>query len=85
MKLLFKFNLIFVLLAGTGLVLVAHVAYCFLMENATAQVTQQAELMMESAKATRDYTSEELKPLLAKIPRSRERIHSPNCACVWCY
>jgi protein-histidine pros-kinase len=68
LKLLLKFNLIFVLLAGTGLALVAHVAYRFLMENATSQVTQQAELMMESAKATRDYTSEELKPLLAKIP-----------------
>jgi protein-histidine pros-kinase len=68
LKLLLKFNLIFIVLAGTGLGLVAHFAYRFLTENATAQVTQQAELMMESAKATRDYTSEELKPLLAKIP-----------------
>lgn len=68
MKLLLKFNLIFVLLAGTGLAVVAHVAYRFLMDNATSQVMQQADLMMESAKATRDYTSEELKPLLAKIP-----------------
>lgn len=68
MKLLLKFNLIFVLLAGTGLALVSHVAYRFLMDNATSQVIQQAELMMQSAKATRDYTSEELKPLLAKIP-----------------
>jgi HAMP domain-containing protein len=67
-KLLLKFNLIFLVLVGSGLALVAHVAYNFLMENAKSQVVQQAQLMMESARATRDYTSEELKPLLAKIP-----------------
>lgn len=67
MKLLLKFNLIFLLLAGTGLALVANVAYRFLMQNAKAQVVQQAQLMMESARATRDYTSEELKPLLQKV------------------
>ena len=68
LKLLLKFNLIFLLLVGTGLALVAHVAYLFLMENAKSQVVQQAQLMMESARATRDYTSEELKPILSKIP-----------------
>lgn len=67
MKLLLKFNVIFVLLAGTGLAVVAHVAHQFLRENARAQVVQQAQLMMESARATRDYTSEELKPLLARV------------------
>ena len=67
MKLLLKFNLIFLLLAGTGLAMVAHVAYRFLMENAQAQVLQQAKLMMESARATRDYTSDELKPLLQQV------------------
>jgi HAMP domain-containing protein len=67
LKLLLKFNLIFLLLAGTGLAIVAHVAYRFLMENAKTQVVQQAQLMMESARATRDYTSEELKPLLSRV------------------
>lgn len=67
MKLLLKFNLIFLLLAGTGLALVAHVAYRFLRDNAEAQVLQQAKLMMESARATRDYTSDELKPLLQNV------------------
>jgi HAMP domain-containing protein len=66
-KLLLKFNIIFLLLAGTGLALVAHVAYRFLMQNAQGQVLQQAKLMMESARATRDYTSGELKPLLKKV------------------
>lgn len=67
MKLLLKFNLIFLLLVGSGLALVAHVAYRFLMENAKEETLQQAKLMMESARATRDYTSEELKPLLSKL------------------
>lgn len=67
MKLLLKFNLIFLLLAGTGLAVVAHVAYRFLMQNAQTEVLQQAKLMMESARATRDYTSDELKPLLQKV------------------
>jgi HAMP domain-containing protein len=67
-KLLLKFNLIFLVLVGSGLALVAHVAYRFLMENAKSQVVQQAQLMMESARATRDYTSEELKPLLNQLP-----------------
>ncbi len=67
MKLLLKFNLIFVVLAGIGLAIVAKISYSFLMENARSQVVQQAKLMMESARATRDYTSEELKPLLQKV------------------
>jgi HAMP domain-containing protein len=43
-------------------------AYSFLMRNAREQVLQQAELMMASAKSTRDYTSEQIKPLLLKNP-----------------
>jgi protein-histidine pros-kinase len=68
LKLLIKFNLIFIVLAGIGLTLVSRVAYGFLMANARTQIVQQAQLMMESARATRDYTTEELKPLLSKIP-----------------
>ncbi|MFL6302896.1 MAG: DUF3365 domain-containing protein [Candidatus Sulfotelmatobacter sp.] len=64
MKILAKFNLIFILLFGAGLFLVSRMAYDFLMENARSQVLKQAELMMASARSTRDYTSEELKPLL---------------------
>jgi protein-histidine pros-kinase len=65
MKILTKINLIFILIFGAGLFLVSRMAYDFLMENARSQVLQQAELMMASARSTRDYTSEELKPLLA--------------------
>jgi protein-histidine pros-kinase len=64
MKLLLKFDLILVAIIALGLAVVALVARSFLIDNAKAQVLQQAELMMESASSTRQYTSEELKPLL---------------------
>ncbi len=64
MKLLLKFNLILIVLVAVGLIVVSYVARSFLVENAKAQVLQQAELMMESASSTRQYTTEELKPLL---------------------
>ncbi len=66
MKLLAKFNLILFLLFGTGLYLVSYFAYEFLMQNARGQILQQAQLMVESARSTREYTSQELKPLLTK-------------------
>src|SRR3954468_18236991 len=68
MKLLMKFNLILLLLFGTGLFVVSYMARQFLLDNARTQVLQQAQLMVESARATRDYTSQELKPLLVRVP-----------------
>ncbi|HKO04972.1 MAG TPA: DUF3365 domain-containing protein [Candidatus Acidoferrales bacterium] len=68
MKLLAKFNLILILLFGSGMALISRLAYDFLKQNARAQVQQQAQLMMESARAMRDYTSEELEPLLVDVP-----------------
>jgi methyl-accepting chemotaxis protein len=74
MKLLAKFNLILVVLFGAGLFLVSHYAREFLMENARRQVLAQAQLMIESARATRDYTNTEVKPLLVKLPDQTEFI-----------
>jgi methyl-accepting chemotaxis protein len=68
MRLLTKFNLVLVVLFGISGFVIAHLAYQFLMRNAWTQVLQQAELMMASAKSTRDYTSEQVKPLLLKNP-----------------
>ncbi|HEX7158019.1 MAG TPA: signal protein, partial [Edaphobacter sp.] len=68
MKLLLKFNLISISLVAIGLAVVAWVAHSFLLENARRQVLQEAKLMMESASATRDYTTEELKPLIVTSP-----------------
>lgn len=69
MKLLARFNLIFIVIVLVGLSATFRFAYSVLMESAKAQVRQQAELMIESAKATRTYTSDELKPLLMQLPK----------------
>jgi protein-histidine pros-kinase len=68
MKLLTKFNLVLLVFFGISGFVISHLAYQFLMSNAREQVLQQAELMMASAKSTRDYTSEQIKPLLLKNP-----------------
>lgn len=64
MKLLTKFNLVLVVVFGLGLYLIAHYAYNFLMDDARQQVLQQAELMSSSASATKDYTDQQVSPLL---------------------
>src|SRR5581483_8726941 len=73
MKLLAKFNLILIALFGAGSLLVAYTAYQFLMRNARSQVIQQADLMIESARSTRQYTANELAPLLETIPAHQTR------------
>ncbi len=73
MKLLSKFNLMLVALFGAGSILIAITAYQFLMRNARSQVIQQAELMIESARSTRQYTSDELAPLLEALGEHENR------------
>ncbi len=68
MKLLTKFNIVLIIFFGAGGLLIAKLAKDFLLNNARDQVVQQAELMMASAKATRDYTNDQIKPLLLKNP-----------------
>jgi HAMP domain-containing protein len=65
MKLLTKFNLILLILFGLGGWLISHLAYNFLVAEARRQVVQEAELMMASARAVRDYTTSNLAPLLS--------------------
>jgi HAMP domain-containing protein len=66
MKLLAKFNLILGLVLGIGLGLAALVSYHLAEENARAEVVRQAQLMMQSMSSARDYTSNQIKPLLVK-------------------
>ena len=68
MKLLAKFNLLLIVVFGLGLFLISQNANKFLMEDARKQVLQQAGLMAASSRATRDYTEQELSPLLQKLP-----------------
>jgi protein-histidine pros-kinase len=64
MNLMMRFNLILLLLFGTAGVVVAYIAHGFLNNSARAVVLQQAELMMASAEAVREYTATNLEPLL---------------------
>lgn len=73
MKLLTKFNLILIVVFGAAGFLIAQLSYSFLIGNARREVLAQAELMMHSAKSVRDYTSNDLKPLLEKNPRHKIR------------
>jgi len=73
MRLLAKFNLILLSLFVPGLVLAAHFAHEFLIGSARAQVLQQAQLMVESARSTRDYTADQLSELLRTTPAAATR------------
>jgi HAMP domain-containing protein len=68
MKLLAKFNLLLIVVFGIGMVLIALNARSFLLEDAKRTVRNQAELMAASSKATRDYTDEEISPILENTP-----------------
>ena len=71
MKLLTKFNLILLVLFGTGGLIISQVAYTFLINNARREVMQEAQLMMASAKSVRDYTESNLAPLLKETPKHK--------------
>ena len=64
MKLIWKFNIV---LAGIFLVafaIAAYVAHYVLQANAKDEILRTARLMMEAAGASRDYTNQQIKPLL---------------------
>ena len=67
MKLLARFNLIFIVVFGLGTIVAVWVAYGFLRNDAKQQVLGQAKLMMETTLATRAYTTDQIKPLLQKV------------------
>jgi HAMP domain-containing protein len=73
MKLLARFNLIFLLVFGLGFGVTVWLADVFLRNEARARVLDQAKLMMETTLATRTYTSEQIKPLLVKEQRRDAR------------
>jgi len=73
MKLLTKFNLILIVVFGASGYLIAQLSYTFLMNNARREVMADAALMMQSAASVRDYTSDDLAPLLEKNPRHKIR------------
>jgi methyl-accepting chemotaxis protein len=73
MKLLTKFNLLLLVLFGTGGLIISQIIFSFLMSNARREVLQEANLMMASATSVRDYTSSNLGPLLRQNPEHQKR------------
>src|SRR5580698_10619495 len=64
MSLLVRINLIFGAALGAGALVLAYVCWSVLQANARHEVVREAGLMMDSALATRTYTSSEILPLL---------------------
>jgi HAMP domain-containing protein len=64
MKLLIKFNLVFVAVFAIGLVLSATVARQLLREDAQQEVVDRANLLMEKAVVASAYTATQIAPLL---------------------
>ncbi|MFO1434491.1 MAG: DUF3365 domain-containing protein [Candidatus Competibacteraceae bacterium] len=64
MKLRAKFNLMLILTFIFGLGLAALLSYHILQSNAREEVIQNARIMMESALGARNYTVQEIRPLL---------------------
>jgi len=65
MRLLVKFSAIFALIFCVGVAIIGWLSYRMMQENARTQVLNQARLMMQAARSVRDYTTLQLKPLLA--------------------
>jgi protein-histidine pros-kinase len=64
MKIIVKFNLVFTVVFLIGLAAAATVSHQLLQRNAREEIVQNARLLMETALATRAYTSTQVGPLL---------------------
>jgi protein-histidine pros-kinase len=72
MRLLLKFNLIFILVLGAGIAVTAVLAQRYLQSAAREQVVQEARLMMETISSTRIYTTKQVRPPL-EILQKRDK------------
>jgi HAMP domain-containing protein len=75
--LLTKFSLLFTIAAGTGLAVAACITHGYLQDNAREEVIQQARLMMETSRASRTYTSQQIEPLLKNV-QDRDEVFLPQ-------
>ena len=64
MKLVIKFNLVFIIVFSLGFAAAGFVTYDLLQRNAKEEILQNARLIMESALASRAYTASQVAPLL---------------------
>jgi len=74
MRLILKFNLVFVAIFLIGLSATGYISNQLLQQNAREETLQNARLVMESALAARAYTSSQIRPLLVQpLVALRER------------
>src|SRR5437879_12031942 len=64
MKLLFKFNLVFLLLFLLGIAACGYISRGLLQRNAQEEIADNARLLMANALAVRAYTNDQIRPLL---------------------
>jgi protein-histidine pros-kinase len=64
MKLLLKFNLVFLIVFAVALGATGYVSWTLLERNAREEIAQNARLLMDTALAARTYTSTQVNPLL---------------------
>jgi protein-histidine pros-kinase len=64
MRLLVKFNLVFVAIFLVGLAASGYVSWTLLQRNAQEEIVQNARLLMEKSLAVRAYTVNQIRPLL---------------------
>ena len=64
MKLLLKFNLVFLLIFAIGLAATGRISWTLLERNARDEIAESARLLMDAALAARGYTSTQVGPLL---------------------
>lgn len=64
MKLIVKFNLVFLAVFLLGLLVAGTISHTLLQRNAREEILSNARIMMESALAQRAYTNTQIKPLL---------------------
>jgi HAMP domain-containing protein len=62
MRLLIRFSLVYVLVFGVGIGVAAFIFYDQLQRSAREQVLHQARILMETALAMRNYTTEQVRP-----------------------
>jgi protein-histidine pros-kinase len=64
MKLLLKFNLVFLIIFALGLYAAGYVSWSLLEKNARSEIAENARLLMDTALAARAYTAGQVNPLL---------------------
>jgi len=67
MRLLAKFSVIFAVVFGLGLAAAAYLFHASLQRSAREQVLYQAQIMMETAVAMRNYTTEQIRPVMMEM------------------